>query len=53
MRLLRSTEQIVVKDKNGDNSPNLEMVAVTLSITIINKHQKFYFRLYPIKNLGN
>ena len=30
MRLLRSTEQVVAKDKNGENVPKLEIVDVIL-----------------------
>ena len=58
MRLLGSTEQDIAKDENGETVPKVETVDValmhaTFSIRIINKHQKYYLRLYPINNLGN
>ena len=55
MRLLGSTEKVIVKDKNVENVPKLEIVdeILMMSITIINKHQNFCLRLYLINNLDN
>ena len=51
MKLLGSTEGEILKDKNGENVPHLEIVALVqvhciLLIMIINKIQEYYKKLY-------
>ena len=63
MRLLASTEKVIARNKNGENVPKLEIkdiciviaiaILVILSITIINKHQKYCSHTYLINNLDN
>ena len=57
-KLLRSTKNVVDKDKNSENVPKLESVEVVLVHCnlvkmIINMHQKYYLVLYQINNLAN
>ena len=44
MKLVGSTQNKITKDKNGENVPHLEI----LSITVINKIQEYYIRLFQI-----
>ena len=51
MKLLGSTEGEILKHKNGENVPHLEIVALVqvhciLLIMIINKIQEYYKKLY-------
>ena len=54
LKLLGSTERIM-KDKNGENVPHLEITEVVLvhcyTIMIISKIQKYYIRLFQINRL--
>ena len=57
-KLLGSTKKDVDKDKNGESVPKLEIFEVVLAHCnlvkmIINIAQRYYLRLYQIKNLGN
>ena len=56
MKLLRSTENKITKDKNGQNVPHLEITEVVLVHCdivdmIINKSQEYYIRLFQINRL--
>ena len=56
MKLLRSTENKITKDKNGENVLHLEiidvvLVHVILPKMIINKIQGFCINLFKIKDL--
>ena len=61
MRLLGSTENDIAKYKNGGNVSKLKIIdaismhcnVVSYVVTVINKHQKFYLRLYRTNNLCN
>ena len=58
MKLLRSTKEDVDQDEDGKDVPKLESVEVALvhltySITIINKHLKYYLVWYQINSLFN
>ena len=58
MKLLRSTKKDVDQDEDGKDVPKLESVEVALvhltySITIINKHLKYYLVWYQINSLFN
>ena len=56
MKLLRSTENKITKDKKGQNVPHLEITEVVLVHcdivdVIINKSQEYYIRLFQINHL--
>ena len=56
MKLLRSTENKITKDKNRENVPHLEITEVLLVhkillIMTISKIQEYYFRLFQISHL--
>ena len=50
MKLLGSNENMIAKDKNGENVPHLEITEVVL-IMIINKIQESYIYLFQISHL--
>ena len=50
MKLLRSTRNNVIKNKNGENIPHLEIREILLTI-ITNKIQKFGIHLFQINHL--
>ena len=56
MKLLGSSSSIIDKDKDGELVPKLENVEVVLvHCNLVNnsyqQHQKYYLRLYLIKNM--
>ena len=59
IKLSGSTKEDVDQNKDGQDVPKLESVEVVLvhcnlvNITIINKHRKYYLRLYQISNLDS
>ena len=58
MKLLGSTKNKIIKDKNGENLPYLEitevvLVLVILLTTIIHKIQESCIRLFLINHLVN
>ena len=58
MKLLGSTKKVVDKDKNVENVPKLEIVAVVLVHCNLVKNgyqhtSKFLFTLFQIKNSDN
>ena len=58
MKLLGSTKKDIDQNKDGGNVPNQNLLKlfyyiVIQSITIINKHLKYYLFLYQLNNLVN
>ena len=58
MKLLRGTEKIITKDKNGENEPHLEITEVVLfHCNIVNNDYQQYssvlYMLAPNKSFGS
>ena len=58
MKLLRGTEKIITKDKNGENEPHLEITEVALvHCNIVNNDYQQYssvlYMLAPNKSFGS
>ena len=50
MKLLGNTESKITKDKNAENVPHIEVIAILL-IMIINQIKEYYIHLFQTNHL--